>query len=156
MIQLKAQTFSISMAWAQEFSKLVTRMLRSVISRGRREGEMQFGGGCACRDGMGWRVLIKNTEIMHEKSTFILSRRNRRQDHTWTPSWCICMFKKTIPSGWKWVNTGKGLKPGVFAFTRYTKYNQLSYTNENLHFSVGNYLPKKQKVYICQWLTKVK
>ena len=28
---------------------------------------------------------------------------------------------------------GKGLKPGVFAFTRYTntKYNQLSYTKEN-------------------------
>ena len=32
---------------------------------------------------MGWRVLIKNTEIMHEKSTFILppstGRRNERE-----------------------------------------------------------------------------
>ena len=29
---------------------------------------------------MGWRVLIKNTEIMHEKSTFILSPSTGRQN----------------------------------------------------------------------------
>ena len=32
--------------------------------------------------GMGWRVLIKNTEIMHEKSTFIL-RWNGRHGKTY-------------------------------------------------------------------------
>ena len=31
--------------------------------------------------GMGWRVLIKNTEIMHEKSTFILRGNGRQNMH---------------------------------------------------------------------------
>ena len=55
-------------------------------------GGMQFGLWVG-KGIMGWRVLIKNTEIMHEKSTFILppstGRRNEREGgatHMDTPS----------------------------------------------------------------------